>query len=212
MVADARAVIKMNPDPKFRDSFKTLEEFSHIWVVFVFHHHVDQEWRSTITPPRLDVGSKVGVFASRSPHRPNSIGLSAVKLEKIDLDAVDGVEIHISGVDLLDGTPVLDLKPYVPYVDRIADAKGGWTETEIPRFKVEFSVEALQQIRTQGADPLVIEQMLALDPRPTPQRKTMPISDPVNEGRRFAFRVFDFDVKWEIRESGIYVHEILILE
>jgi tRNA-Thr(GGU) m(6)t(6)A37 methyltransferase TsaA len=214
MVKEARGVLKLNADPLYRDALRYLEDFSHVWIIFIFHEHTDQAWRPTITPPRIDAPGKVGVFASRSPHRPNPIGLSAVKLEKIDFEAKDGIEIHLSGVDLLDGTPVLDLKPYLPYVDCIPEAKGGWTETKIPRYSVTFSAVALQKISDhqnefdEGDLKLLIEQMLALDPRPTSQRKTMPLEDPKQEGAAFAFRMLNFDVKWEVRQGGIYVSRL----
>ena len=104
-----------------------LETFSHLWVVFVFHAHGlgDARVEASIRPPRLGGARKVGVLASRSPHRPNPIGLSAVKLERIDLDAAGGIEIHVTGVDVLDGTPVLDIKPYLPYADSIPEASSG---------------------------------------------------------------------------------------
>ena len=217
MVGEAKGILKLNSDPRYREAFRHLEGFSHIWIVFVFHEHVSQEWRSTITPPRLDSPGKIGVFASRSPHRPNPIGLSAVKLEKIDLDGAEGVELHVSGVDILDGTPVLDIQPYLPYVDCVLDATPGWTESEIPRFSVTFSTLALQQIEASAGEyksfhrgdfKRMLEQMLELDPRPTSQRKTMAINDPANEGMEFAFRLLNIDIRWVIKNSGIYVIEL----
>ena len=214
MVTEARGILKLNADPHYRDALRYLEDFSHVWIIFIFHEHVASAWRPTITPPRIDAPRKVGVFASRSPHRPNPIGLSAVKLEKIDYVAAGGIEIHLSGVDLLNGTPVLDLKPYLPYVDCIPEARGGWTETKIPRYLVQFSAQALLNIsHHQGDYPegdlkILIEQMLALDPRPTSQRKTMPISDPKFEGAEFAFRLLHFDVKWRIQNGGILVDRL----
>ena len=147
MVGSAKGILKLNPDPQFKDALKYLDGFSHVWIVFLFHQHEKQVWRPLITPPRIDAPGRVGVFASRSPHRPNPIGLSAVKLEKIDFNAKGGIEIHVSGVDLLDGTPVLDIKPYLPYVDCITDAKGGWTETAIPKYPVVFSEKCLEQMK-----------------------------------------------------------------
>ena len=210
MIPAALGILKLNPDPQYKDALKTLEEFSHVWIVFVFHQHLDQVWRPMITPPRIDAPGKVGVFASRSPHRPNPIGLSAVKLEKIDWNAPGGIEIHFSGVDLMDETPVLDIKPYLPFVDCIPEAVGGWTETKIPKYEVIFSTESAAFLKDHSDLPL-IQQMLALDPRPTSQKKTFRIEDPSNEGKPFAFRIFDFDVKWEIRNFGIYVVRVVTL-
>lgn len=217
MLHSATGIIKLNPDPQFREALRHLDGFSHIWIVFLFHEHLNQTWRPLITPPRIDAPGKVGVFASRSPHRPNPIGLSAVKLENINFDASNGIEIEVSGVDLLDGTPILDLKPYLPYIDQIPEAKAGWTETEIPKFKVSFSELALKQLAdaehrnrksSQKQLQILLTEMLALDPRPTSQRKAHPISDPNSSGMVFAFRLLDFDVRWHIQDAAILVDEI----
>jgi tRNA-Thr(GGU) m(6)t(6)A37 methyltransferase TsaA len=214
MVSEARGVLKLNPDPGYRVALNHLERFSHLWVVFVFHRALDQGWRPTIRPPRVDAPRRVGVFASRSPHRPNPVGMSVVRLERIDLEAPGGIELHLSGIDLMDGTPVLDIKPYLPYADRVEGASGGWAEGEIPRYAVEFAPEALETLRAapSGAHPRLtdlVTQMLEWDPRPTSQRRAMPIEDPAQEGRCFGFRVLEFDVRWEIRAGGIRVLEIV---
>jgi tRNA-Thr(GGU) m(6)t(6)A37 methyltransferase TsaA len=206
MIPAATGIIKLNPDPQFRDGVRHLETFSHLWVIFQFHEHANEPWRPLTTPPRIDAPGRIGVFASRSPHRPNALGLSAVKLDRIDLDAKDGIEIHISGVDLLDGTPVFDLKPYVPYVDSIPNAVGGWTDTTIPKYPVGFSEEAFKQVSPDLI--ALITQMLELDPRPTPQKKSFPFEVAASEGMNFAFRIQDFDVKWQIRNQGVWVKRI----
>jgi tRNA-Thr(GGU) m(6)t(6)A37 methyltransferase TsaA len=218
MVDEARGVLKLQPDPGYRVALNHLERFSHLWVVFVFHRALAKGWRPTIRPPRVDAPRRVGVFASRSPHRPNPVGMSVVRLERIDLDAPGGIELHLSGIDLMDGTPVLDIKPYLPYVDRVEGATEGWAEGDIPRYSVEFTPEALEALAAArvaaraAAHPRLRElvtQMLEWDPRPTSQRRAMPIGDPANEGRRFGFRVLDFDVRWEIRGGGIRVLEMV---
>jgi tRNA-Thr(GGU) m(6)t(6)A37 methyltransferase TsaA len=220
MIGEARGILKLRPDPRFKDALRHLENFSHVWIVFIFHQHTDQEWRPLITTPRIDAPGKVGVFASRSPHRPNSIGMSAVKLESIHFDSSTGIEIHLSGIDLLDGTPVIDLKPYVPYVDSIPHASGAWTETTIPKYGVSFSEASLEQIKEAELrnDPgltgnlkTLIEQTLTLDPRPTTQKKSFPIEDPRFNLKPFAYRIFDFDLKWEIRDGGIHILELVKL-
>ena len=217
MISEARGVLKLNPDPLYRQALNHLEEFSHVWVIFLFHQSVEKGWMPTIRPPRVDAPRKVGVFASRSPHRPNPIGMSAVKLERIDLDATGGIEIHLSGVDILDGTPVLDIKPYLPFADRIPEATGGWAEGEIPRYRVEFSarsLETLEKASKSGPARLreLITQMLEWDPRPTSQRRSMKIEDPGCEGMRFGFRILDYDVRWVIRAGGIFVEEVVAVQ
>ena len=212
MVKDAVGILKLNPDPEYRTAFNHLEDFSHIWVIFVFHQH--SNWRPTTRPPRIDGPRRVGIFASRSPHRPNPIGLSAVKLEKIDLNAPGGIEIHVSGVDIMDGSPILDIKPYIPFADRIAEANGGWAEGEITRHPVSFSAKSLELLDQLSAVEyprlkLLITQMLEWDPRPTTQRRAKPIQDPAMHGQEFFFRVSDFDVRWQIVDQAIHVLDLI---
>lgn len=212
MVPEARAVLKLNHDPQFRAALNHLDEFSHIWILFIFHQNADGVWTPTTRPPRLDGPNRVGVFASRAPRRPNPIGMSAVKLERIDYDAKDGIELHLSGVDLLDGTPVVDIKPYIPYADLIQDAHGGWAQSEIPQYSVHFSAESLKTIEEHSKEnprlKMLLTQVLEYDPRPTPQRAKMPIEDKINEGREFWFRILQFDVQWKIQNQSIYVIQL----
>lgn len=214
MITEARAVLKLNPDPAYELALKHLENFSHVWIIFVFHQHLHKPWHPVIRPPRLDAPRKVGVFASRSPHRPNPIGISAVKLDRMDRDAPGGIEIHLSGVDILNDTPVLDIKPYLPYADSIPEASEGWARGEIARYPVIFSPKSLAILAELSPEKFprlkeLIEQMLAWDPRPTSQRRAMPIEDDKSAGLQFGFRISDFDVQWQIRGEGIYVLDVL---
>ncbi|MGZ3713202.1 MAG: tRNA (N6-threonylcarbamoyladenosine(37)-N6)-methyltransferase TrmO, partial [Bdellovibrionota bacterium] len=215
LVKEARGVLKLNPVAGYTDALDQLESFSHIWILFVFHQHLGQTWRPKISPPRVEM-EKVGVFASRSPHRPNPIGMSVVKLEHVDREAAGGVEIHLSGVDLLDHTPVLDIKPYIAYADSVPDANPGWAHEEIARYPVAFS-EASQATLAKHAAKLLprfrelLTEMLSLDPRPTSQKKTMPFLASESQGAIFRFRVSDFDVEWEIRAREIFVRELIHL-
>jgi tRNA-Thr(GGU) m(6)t(6)A37 methyltransferase TsaA len=156
----------------FEDALSGLEAWSHAWVLFVFHRNVEQGrgWRPKVQPPRA--AAKIGVFATRSPHRPNPIGMSAVAIER-----VDGRVVHVRNLDLLDGTPVLDLKPYVAYADAYPDAKAGWLEARDPRppWRVAFTVEAEAQLAWLGARGVelrpVIESALAPGPQPHAYRR-----------------------------------------
>lgn len=123
LVPAARSVLKL--DPACREALTDLEGFSHVWVIFVFHAHVDAGWNPLVRPPRLGGTAKTGVFSTRAPHRPNPIGLSVVRLEAVDRNA-DPPTVTLSGGDFVDGTPVLDLKPYVPRFDCVDSASGGW--------------------------------------------------------------------------------------
>jgi tRNA (adenine37-N6)-methyltransferase len=156
----------------FEDGLSGLDAWEYAWVLFVFHRNVEQQrgWRPKVQPPRAH--EKVGVFATRSPHRPNPIGLSAVKI-----DRVEGLVVHVRGIDLLDGTPVLDLKPYVPYADAHPDARSGWLQPADPRpaWQVTFTDAATAQLawlRERGVDlRSAIESTLALGPQPHAYRR-----------------------------------------
>ncbi|RYE65209.1 MAG: tRNA (N6-threonylcarbamoyladenosine(37)-N6)-methyltransferase TrmO [Rhizobiaceae bacterium] len=165
LVSAAKGVIKVLDKPDLKTALRSLEEFSHLWIVFVFHEHGGKSWKPSIRPPRLGGSKKVGVLASRSPHRPNPIGLSAVSIERIDLEATGGPEIHVSGVDLLDGTPVLDLKPYIPYADSLPAANAGWASEPIERVTLAYTPEARTTLRKLARPDLeaMITEVLELD-------------------------------------------------
>ncbi|GJQ31831.1 MAG: hypothetical protein HBSAPP04_06700 [Ignavibacteriaceae bacterium] len=137
---DSTSVIRLNPGMNYEQALKHLDGFDMIWVIYLFH--LNSTWKPMVTPPRNN-GRKVGVFATRSPHRPNNIGLSCVRLLK-----VEGLDIHISGSDILDGSPVLDIKPYIPYSDSFPSASTGWIKTDkIERYSVEFTETAIETAR-----------------------------------------------------------------
>ncbi len=216
LASNAEGVIKLNDDPNLRTAIRTLESFSHLWLVFVFHRHDAKNWKPSIRPPRLGGAKKVGVLASRSPHRPNPIGLSAVKLERIDFDAKGGPEIHVRGVDILDGTPILDIKPYLPYCDSIPDANAGWAEEPIERVAVVFSEQAEKAIELRSGEKhpnlkKLITEMLELDPRPSFQKRRMPPGSPQAEGTKYGFNLFEFDVKWQIEGAQFHVLDVVDL-
>jgi len=219
MVLEAKGVIELDRHPFFALAVDQLESFTHLWIVFVFHEHGARDWKPSIRPPRLGGRKKVGVLASRSPHRPNPIGLSAVKLDRVEITP-KGVKIHVSGVDLLDGTPILDVKPYLPFADSIPEAGAGWAAEPIEKFPVEFTAESLislagheRRLRVEKKDESldlqrIVVAMLELDPRPASQKRKMPPKEGESYGRRFAFTLFDFDVKWEIRDGTFAVLDL----
>jgi len=220
MVSEAKGVIELRKHPFLPGACRMLETFSHIWIIFVFHEHGAKDWKPSIRPPRLGGRKKVGVLASRSPHRPNPIGLSAVKLDRIDFDHPKGARIYVSGVDLLDGTPILDVKPYIPFADSIPTANAGWAAAPIEKFEVKFSELSLISIkrhekRMREKDPdaktdlkAIIVEMLELDPRPASQKRKMPAYAAESDGLRFAFTLFDVDVKWEIQGDHFCVIDV----
>ena len=220
MVSEARGVIHLDAEYAHPDTVLHLEEFTHLWVVYLFHKNQNanhpEKWTNTIQPPRIDAPKKVGVYASRSPHRPNPIGLSVVKLEKISV-LKNGIEIEVSGVDILDGSPILDIKPYVPYADSVPEASSGWIKNEITRYSVQFSEQA-QTVMIKHLVPglnlqKLITEILEWDPRPRSQREQSPVEAMTSVGKRFAFRLLDYDIHWLIKENAtLLVHEIKILK
>lgn len=217
MISEARGIVKLNARAEFREALNHLDGFSHLWIVYVFDRNIDKGWQPTVQPPRLEAPKNVGVFASRSPHRPNPIGLSVVKLDRIDREAHDGIELHVSGVDILDDTPILDIKPYLPFADSHAAAQSGWASEEIPKYSVSFSPESLHVINAAGCQYhpnllLLLTQMLEIDPRPTSQKSAHPLSAPNSDGLPFAFRLFDFDIQWKVQNAGIHVVRLLPLK
>lgn len=202
LVTEARATLELLPPYNREEAVRGLEGFSHLWVVFVFHASMQEEWKPTVRPPRLGGNRRLGVFATRSPVRPNPIGLSVVTLEKIVCEA-GRVELHLKGIDLLDGTPVLDIKPYVPYVDSIPYASGGFAdEAPAASFSICFSQQAFDTCRVVPGLEALIRQVLAQDPRPAYYGK--------GGGKpSFGMRLLDYDVKWEIDDDAVQVTRII---
>lgn len=144
-----------------------IEGFSHLWLIFGFHGTVEQGWKPTVRPPRLGGNERVGVFASRSTFRPNGLGLSLVKLEGVDYSTPESPVLLLGGLDLLDGTPVYDVKPYLPYAEAVPDAASGFAAESIPRLPVEVDASAAQDFEglSERAQAVLLE-VLSLDPRP----------------------------------------------
>ncbi|WP_028239397.1 tRNA (N6-threonylcarbamoyladenosine(37)-N6)-methyltransferase TrmO [Stutzerimonas azotifigens] len=184
----ARGELVLLPPFDQPQALEGLEQVSHVWLLFLFHQALEAEPRLRVRPPRLGGNRYVGVFATRATHRPNGIGQSVVKLE-----GVEPGRLLLSGIDLLDGTPVLDIKPYVPYADSLPDARNALAPEPPPAIGVQWADGCLQQAREQAlrlGQPLVelIEQCLAQDPRPAYQQ---PAPD-----RRYGTRFWDVEVRW----------------
>lgn len=159
------ATVIFEPVYRNADALYGIEGFSHLWLIFDFSKAHTESWSPTVRPPRLGGNKKVGVFASRSPFRPNSLGLSSVRLLKTEKTVEYGTVLIIGGADLLDGTPIYDIKPYLPYADAHADATGGYTDgLSNEKLKVEFSKTAKEKIAPEKLS--AITDCLSLDPRP----------------------------------------------
>lgn len=168
LVEALRAAVVFTPPYRVPEAVRGLEDFSHIWLIWEFSQARRETWSPTVRPPRLGGNRRVGVFATRSPFRPNSLGLSAVRLERVELDAPQGPVLHVSGADLLDGTPIYDIKPYIPYADARPEASGGFTDrTSRALLAVDCPPEVLEQVPTEKREALLA--VLAQDPRPSYQ-------------------------------------------
>lgn len=190
----ARGVLELVAPFDRVEAVEGLEQVSHVWLLFLFHQALEDKPRLKVRPPRLGGNQSVGVFATRSTHRPNGIGQSVVRLEKVEPG-----RLWLSGIDLLDGTPVLDIKPYVPYADSVANARNAIADAAPALIPVDWDAAALVQAHEHGqrlAEPLVelIEQCLAQDPRPAYQQP--------DAERRYGARLWDIDVRWHYPEPG----------
>jgi len=194
-VPAATGEVVLRPPYARPEAVRGLEACSHVWLLFLCHQA--QGWRPTVRPPRLGGNTRLGVFASRSPFRPNPIGLSVVQLDGVDTTA--GVRLKVSGVDMVDGTPILDIKPYLPWADAIPEARGGVADQAPQSLAVSFSPEAEQQLAHDDPRRTLIEQVLALDPRPAYHR------DPE---RRYINAVAGLEIHWRVTVDGVRVDQI----
>lgn len=168
LVNSLRSRIVFAPEYWNPDAFRGLEDFSHVWLIWEFSQAVRQKWSPTVRPPRLGGNTRMGVFATRSPFRPNPVGLSAVQLEEVVLHGADAPYLVVSGADLMNGTPIYDIKPYLPHIDSHPDARGGFAVPAAEhRLKVVFPEQWLEKVPEQLRDGLT--EVLAQDPRPSYQ-------------------------------------------
>lgn len=190
-------------EPKYRDpvAFRGLEGFSHLWLIWGFSHNSRDGWAATVKPPRLGGNKRMGVFATRSPYRPNALGLSCVRLERLERDEKLGPVLIVSGADLADGTPIYDVKPYLAYTDSRPEASGGFAQDVLDyALEVDFPPALLERIPPDKRQALV--QLLAQDPRPAY------IDDPA---RRYGFNYLAFDVRFTVDGQKLTVVEIVDL-
>lgn len=198
LAPSAEALIELLPPYNHADYVDGLERCSHIWLQFVFHQHLGTAPRAKVRPPRLGGNQKLGVFATRSPVRPNPIGLSVVVLDGIE-KSESGIHLRVSGVDLVDGTPVLDIKPYVPYVDAIATAHNAIASEAPLAIDVEFSSKAAACLQSQPQPDgekfrSLLTEVLSQDPRPQYQAP--------NSERVFGADIGPFNVTWRYQKQS----------
>ena len=195
LAESATGKIVFEPAFKNADAIRGLDGYSHLWLIWQFSEAVRDNWSPTVRPPRLGGNERVGVFATRSPFRPNAIGLSSVKIEHIDFT---NVEIYVSGVDMLDGTPIFDIKPYIPFADSKKDAVGGFAdEHKAYSLDVIISDELLKKIPEKHQK--TIAEILAEDPRPSYQ------NDP---DRIYGMKFAEFNIKFKVRDEVLTVLDV----
>lgn len=190
--------IIFEPDYRNAEAVRGLEEFSHIWLIWEFSEAVRDTWSPTVRPPRLGGNVRKGVFATRSPFRPNPIGLSSVKLERIEIDPKLGPVLHVSGADLMDGTPIYDIKPYIAYTDSHPEAISGFALKPAEYLlEVDFPKELLEKIAPEKRESLI--EVLAHDPRPQYQ------DDPE---RVYGMEFGGMEVKFRVENRQLIVLEV----
>ena len=170
LVPGLRAKIVFETEFRNPDALRGIEGFSHLWLIWQFSQAIRETWSPTVRPPRLGGNRRIGVFATRSPFRPNPIGLSCVKLEAVIQDPEAGTVLEVSGADLLDGTPIFDIKPYLPYADAIEDAIGGFATTA-PEEKLRVLIPDTLAQQMPEQKRIALSELLALDPRPSYQNQ-----------------------------------------
>ena len=198
LVEQLRSTIVFTPEFRNPDALRGIEDFSRLWIIWQFSEAVRQGWSPTVRPPRLGGNTRMGVFATRSPFRPNNLGLSCVTLLGVERTESYGTVLHVGGADLMDGTPIFDIKPYIPYADAFPDAKGGFT-TGAGEYllEVNFPEELLSRLPEDKRDAAI--GVLSHDPRPSYQK---------DSDRVYGLRFAGFDIRFSVKDSILTVVEV----
>ncbi len=198
LVEELRSTIVFEPEFRNSDALRGIEDFSHLWLIWQFSEAVRSEWSPTVRPPRLGGNTRLGVFATRSPFRPNHLGLSSVKLLGVEQTEAFGTVLHVGGADLMDGTPIFDIKPYIPYGDCHPDATGGFTDTAGAfLLRVDFPEQLLALLPEDKRSAAL--GVLSHDPRPSYQR---------NPDRVYGLTFAGFDIRFRVAEDILTVLEV----
>ena len=198
LVEGVQATVVFCPKYRSAEAVRGLEGFERIWLIWQFHQALREGWSPTVRPPRLGGNQRVGVFATRSPFRPNALGLSAVRLEGIENHPDLGPVLRVAGADLVDGTPIFDIKPYIPYADSYPDSRSGFADAvERRKLRVEFPPDLLEQIPPEQRQAL--SGVLAQDPRPSYQ------DDP---GRVYGMAFAGYNVRFQVAEGTLTVRSV----
>ena len=201
LVESLQSTIVFEPQYRNAEALRGLEGFSHLWIIWQFSEAIRSEFTPTVRPPRLGGNTRMGVFATRSPFRPNSLGLSCVKLIGLEQTVDNGTVIHVSGADLMDGTPIFDIKPYTPYSDSHPNALGGFADTaEDFLLEVDFPKPLLEKLPADKQAPLI--GVLSHDPRPSYQADT---------DRIYGLSFAGFDIRFSVENNTLHVKEVTLL-
>ena len=199
LVDALKATVTFEPEYRDASALRGLEGYSHLWLIWQFSESVMDGWSPTVKPPRLGGNRRMGVFATRSPFRPNPLGLSCVRLEGVELSGPEGPVLHVAGADLMDGTPIFDIKPYIPYADSHPEATGGFTDgIDYTRLAVDFPEALLAAIPPDKREALV--EVLAQDPRPGYRHG--------DSERRYGVSFAGFDVRFTVNGNTLTVVEV----
>lgn len=200
LVEELKGVIVFEPEYRTMEAFRGLEEFSHIWLLWQFSEAKRTHWSATVRPPRLGGKKRMGVFATRAPFRPNDIGLSCVRLEKIEQHPKEGPLLYVAGIDLMDQTPIYDIKPYIPYADCHPEATEGFVQdTKAYRLQVVFPEELLQRVLPEKR--MAIQKVLEQDPRPAYD---------TNPDRVYGVAFAGVDVRFVVQENILTVCDVIL--
>ena len=198
LVEELKSTIVFEPEFRNPDALRGIEDFSHLWIIWQFSEAVRQGWSPTVRPPRLGGNTRMGVFATRSPFRPNNLGLSSVKLLGVEHTEKYGTVLHVGGADLMDGTPIFDIKPYIPYGDCHPEATGGFTDhAGAFLLKVDFPAALLEILPEDKREAAV--GVLSHDPRPSYQRKP---------DRIYGLTFAGYDIRFKVSEDFLTVLDV----
>ena len=198
LVDELEATIVFEPEYQNPDALRGLEDFSHLWLIWQFSAAIREEWSPTVRPPRLGGNTRMGVFATRSPFRPNPIGLSSVRILGIEQTEKQGAVIHVAGADLMDGTPIFDIKPYIPYCDCHPDASGGFTQSA-DDFLLDVVIDDELKAKIPENKLQSLIGVLSHDPRPSYQK---------DSDRVYGLNFAGYDIRFTVRDKVLTVCEI----
>lgn len=209
LVQDGTGIIELLPPYNVPEAVRGLEQFSHLWLIFQFDRVPQGKWQPTVRPPRLGGNQRIGVFASRATHRPNPLGLSKVELRQVE--CLHGrIFLHLGAVDLVDGTPIFDIKPYIAYADSEPNAQSGFAQEKPPvKLRVRFSEQARQALeKYEEKRPHLarfIEEVIAQDPRPAYHQEKI-------KDRIYGIRLYSFNVKWQMKGDELDYAKVTAIE